>query len=540
VRDSEVPPIVAYHEATKHHFYAYAIGPGRLDWATQPDPFRRYAGAPVVALEHPAADDTPSYDAAVAGRVPSRPVDASTIARLLYDSLALSAWKSLGETSWALRVNPSSGNLHPTEGYVVCGPVDGITTDPAVLHYAPREHALERRATFPAGLWRDLARELPPETLLVALTSIHWREAWKYGERAFRYCQHDAGHAIAAVAIAAAGLGWRARLLDSLASDEIAALAGVGDARGAEPEQPECVLAVGPHVADSRYDLPAEAVRAFGDLAWVGEPNALSPRHLDWPAVEAAAEETRKPRTLPATPFIVAPAGAEPDRSIPLRALVRARRSAVAMDGRTRTTAAAFYRMLLATLPGRVPHDALPWPPRVHFGLFVHRVDGLAPGLYVLARRSDAMPLLREHVGADFEWRRPDGCPEALELYVLAEADAARLAAQVSCHQDIAGDGCFSLGMLAEFAGPIASDGPWAYRRLFWECGLVGQVLYLEAEAAGLRATGIGCFFDDPVHEVFGVDGRALQSLYHFTVGGPLEDARLTTRPAYPAAEGRG
>ena len=36
---------------------------------------------------------------------------------------------------------------------------------------------------------------------LVALTSIHWREAWKYGERAFRYCQHDLGHAIAAVSI---------------------------------------------------------------------------------------------------------------------------------------------------------------------------------------------------------------------------------------------------------------------------------------------------------------------------------------------------
>ena len=35
------------------------------------------------------------------------------------------------------------------------------------------------------------------------------------------------------------------------------------------------------------------------------------------------------------------------------------------------------------------------------------------------------------------------------------------------------------------------------YRRLFWECGLIGQVLYLEAEAAGVRGTGIGCFYDD-------------------------------------------
>ena len=37
--------VMAYHQATKHHFDRYAPGPHGLDWATQPDPFRRYAGA---------------------------------------------------------------------------------------------------------------------------------------------------------------------------------------------------------------------------------------------------------------------------------------------------------------------------------------------------------------------------------------------------------------------------------------------------------------------------------------------------------------
>ena len=31
------------------------------------------------------------------------------------------------------------------------------------------------------------------------------------------------------------------------------------------------------------------------------------------------------------------------------------------------------------------------------------------------------------------------------------------------------------------------------------DAGLVGQVLYLEAEEASIRSTGIGCYFDDPV-----------------------------------------
>ena len=71
------------------------------------------------------------------------------------------------------------------------------------------------------------------------------------------------------------------------------------------------------------------------------------------------------------------------------------------------------------------------------------------------------------------------------------------------------------------------------YRHLFWETGMIGQVLYLEAEAQGVRATGIGCFFDDPVHELMGLPDDAFQSLYHFTVGGPQDDARLATLAAY-------
>ena len=64
---------------------------------------------------------------------------------------------------------------------------------------------------------------------------------------------------------------------------------------------------------------------------------------------------------------------------------------------------------------------------------------------------------------------------------------------------------------------------------------MIGQVLYLEAEAARIAATGIDCFFDDPVHQVFGFSDLEFQSLYHFTVGGPLKGGRLTTLAPYGA-----
>jgi hypothetical protein len=133
----------------------------------------------------------------------------------------------------------------------------------------------------------------------------------------------------------------------------------------------------------------------------------------------------------------------------------------------------------------------------------------------------------------EFTWERPAGCPDGLELYRLLSGDARELAQQISCHQEIAAAGVFSLGMIAEYAAPLGRYGAWFYRRLFWEAGLVGQVLYLEAEASGIRGTGIGCYFDDPMHSVLGLTDRRYQDLYHFTMGGPIEDRRLTTLPAY-------
>src|SRR5262245_29002711 len=199
-----------------------------------------------------------------------------------------------------------------------------------------------------------------------------------------------------------------------------------------------------------------------------------------------------------------------------------------------------FFSVLDRALPrAAVPFDALDGAPRVHLALFVHRVVDVRAGLYVLVRDPAAREPLARAMRPDFDWMPVDGAPPHLPLFRLREGDMTGWGRSVSCHQDIAGDGVFSLGMLADFERPCRDAGPWMYRRLFWETGAIGQALYLETEAAGLRATGIGCFFDDSMHEVLGLRGRGFQSLYHLAAGGAVDDPRLTTLPAYPDAEGR-
>jgi SagB-type dehydrogenase family enzyme len=511
-----------------------------------PVPFRRYAGAPVVELPREARTSWPHlpFDALYDGSAdPTASPELRSIGSFLRCSLGLSAWKHAGGERWALRVNPSSGNLHPTEAYVVArlGVIPG--GDAAVYHYAPEVHALECRRRIGAGDWRDWATRLPDGAFLVGLASIAWREAWKYGERAYRYCQHDLGHAVASLRYSAALFGWDLALLPGWSDAAIAALLGLDQPAGdAEREDPGCLVILSASGIDRRA-LPGERpelIRAVGAGSWLGVSNRLSPTHEhDWPILEEVARAAKKPPALAANSWSQSPAlgdGPAPPiaRAVDARQLILSRRSAVAFDNAAPPLPFPdFLRMMDRLLPRAIPPwDALFWPPTIHLAIFVHRVRDLAPGLYALVREPGALGDLRAAMRDDFAWEPVDRAGN-VPLYLLAGVDTRALAAYLSCGQAIAGDGAFSLGMLGRFAGPIADHGPWFYRCLFWEAGVVGQVLYLEAEAAGVRGTGIGCYFDPAVHEVLGLSDDRFQSLYHFSVGTPIEDGRLQSRPGY-------
>jgi SagB-type dehydrogenase family enzyme len=532
---------VEYHTRTKHHFNRFARSLGYLDWANLPDPFRRYSGAPLVELPRRAqAADVP-YDALFAGGPPPAPIDLDTIGEFLRCSMGLSAWKQFGASRWALRVNPSSGNLHPTETYVV--------HNGRVWHYAVREHAVEQRCAFPSAQASGAG-----DAFLVGLSSIIWREAWKYGERAFRYCQHDVGHAIAALRFAAALLGWRLMLLPHWSDTDTGALLGLDrgqDYGEAEREEPECVALVTASRAEREAVDPQALLAAVRCGTWQGRANRLSAERVEWPLIDEVVAATRS-RTEP-HPRTTAPlppglhrrtvAGSHPETA---RSVLLQRRSALAFDRESGLRRDALFAMLRRLRPPGVPWDAIDWPPHVHLVLFIHRVQDMVPGIYAYLRDTSAEAEWRTAMRPEFLWERvndssdpndpndPNDSNDSNALFLLVPLDCRRIANRLSCDQDIAEDGFFSLAMIARFEGALRELGEPFYRRLFWETGLIGQVLYLEAEAVGARSTGIGCFYDDPVHELLGLSGHAWQSLYHFSMGMPVEDRRLTSEPGYP------
>ncbi len=526
--DNQYAAVLHYHDRTKHHLNRYARSLGYMDWANQPNPFRFYEDAPRLRLPLMEQGNAHAYacfyetDASL-----KRPITLAAIAAFLELSMGLSAWKKHGESEWSLRMNPSSGNLHPTECTLLLPALDG---NPAcIAHYSPLLHCLEIRSELQESEAMAL-QNLQGFGLI--LSSIHWREAWKYGERALRYCNLDVGHALGALRFSASLPGWQFMLHPEVGDEQLDQLLGFDRIEWPENEEEHADLLCWVSEGEADAKAISEWLRSLEKQRYKHAPNQLSAEHQEWPIIQDTARAIRSPGV--STANLAAHKLTTKTRlgsDLSAQQILRKRRSAQAFDPRTsRISLQDFSAILEHTLPsGSAPFDCLPLDPNVHLALFVHQVDGLQAGLYMLIRNPGHLTALQEQLNPGFIWEQiGDGLP----LYLLQPGDYRVRAESISCQQAIAGDSAFSLAMLARFE-PLLQDAPWRYPRLYWEAGLIGQVLYLEAEAKGLRGTGIGCFFDDAMHELLGVKDHNWQDIYHFTVGAPLEDLRIQTKPAY-------
>src|SRR5260370_42393158 len=100
--------VIAYHERTKHYFHRYAASLGCMDWATQPDPFRRYPGADLVRLLLPKPGrPLPYWQLYALAEVASAPLSPGSISLCFRYALSLTPWNPLPETTWPLPANPS-------------------------------------------------------------------------------------------------------------------------------------------------------------------------------------------------------------------------------------------------------------------------------------------------------------------------------------------------------------------------------------------------------------------------------------------------
>jgi len=302
--------------------------------------------------------------------------------------------------------------------------------------------------------------------------------------------------------------------------------------------------------------------------SWLGKANTLSWDNLHWPIVDRAVAATLNVRSSE-KPYkhdshLLAPYVSERLYKASAQAVsgtvIRNRRSALDfVDGMIRLD--QLIAMLARILPNLspIPFDVL--PQAIHIpviGIYVFGVKHLRCGYYALVRDLTLIETLKETL-PNMLWKRPKRVPQEIPLFLLQKdkpqktaekeketdttkgkgkgsdaekpqpGDAVREASQkAACFQAIAKTSAFTMAMFSPMTSIMQAQGVHHYRNIHWEAGLIGHVLYLEAEAQGLGATGMGCFLDDTAREDFGMENSAFHDFYHFTVGFKKEDTRFT------------
>ncbi len=488
-----------YHEATKHSVQSLRRTQHYLDWDNMPDPFRHYDGVPLLDLpSDPPGPAVPAIEVLRGAYGTTFAVDGPTfVSQLLFHSTAISTSKRVPSTGYryALRVNPSSGNLHPTEFHFLTRGLDQWPD--GLYHYRPSSHMAEQRAT---GVF-DMALPACTAPITFILTSIAWREAWKYRDRAYRYCLHDIGHAWQALALAARAIGCDSYAIGHFPDDEVAQFC-----RLHKDEWPMLIVQLRGSVLD----------RASETVWHGGKANQLSTHQIDYPLIDAIHAVTKANST--AAPASTSPAQGSGEITLPtptsstrpFAEAARARRSALDFRGGAQSISLAQLSTLLAV--GLAPSSAPDPPVRlcsdfsagrfIQLYLYVHRVADLPPGVYRY-------------------WS------DHAQLELIRSGDQRVAAAGLSLGQDLAGNACVAFSMIADLDRATRSHGDRGYRYVHFEAGGIGHRLYLAAEALGLGATGIGAFYDDDVHHYLGLTTAQRQVVYHFAIGYPVHDPRL-------------
>lgn len=487
-----------YHERTKHTAQALQRTQHVLDWDNMPDPFRHYEGVPVLDLPpDPPGPEISVLELLRGGRGATMAADGPAfLSQLLFYSAAISASKRVPSTGYryALRVNPSSGNLHPTEFHFL---TRGLKNWPdGLYHYRPSSHMAEQRAT---GDFKGILTAGADTGVVFVLTSIAWREAWKYRDRAYRYCLHDMGHAWQALALAAAAIGCGSYASGHFPDDDVARLCGFhGD------EWPMLLVEV------RGRSIPDREPEVTEPVWYGGNANQLSKEEIAYASIEGIHAATKLSAcagrdisiTEPAAPGsgeIALPAPESPCR--PFGQAARMRRSALDFQGGAQSISLTQLSTILAATGGPFFADfsSARW---VQLYLYAHRVDGLPRGVYRF-------------------W------PERGELEPLKSGDQRIVAAGLSLGQDLAGNACVAFSMVADLERATRAHGDRGYRYAHFEAGAIGHRLYIAAEGLGLGATGIGAFFDDEVNRYLEVAPAQGQVIYHFAIGYPVADPRM-------------
>jgi SagB-type dehydrogenase family enzyme len=487
--------ILAYHEATKHSPASVRARAHYLDWDNRPFSFKVYTDLERMSLP----EDIPSLDVPALEAIgvtsvldPAPGLDLAALARLVVLGAGVHHTKTFreGEVPY-FRNYASAGALYPVEVYVGCADLQGLPA--GVYHFDPQGPTLTRlrEGDHRGHLVRAAGGEpaVARAPVVLVLTGIPWRTAWKYTERGYRHLFWDTGMILANILALAASARLPVRVVLGFADAEVSVLLGLEERR----EFALCLVAIG--AADSEVSPAAEPPEEVSfrvlplsrtEYVYQGILQANDAGHLDapkevrtWRRIEGGDEEVE-----PTPPLSSDPA---PDS---LEDVLGRRGSArIFAPG---AIPATVLRTILERATVGIPTDYAPGGARlVEPYLIANAVRGLDPGAYVFR----------------------DG-----ELRLMERGDFRQEAGFLCLEQELGATAAATHFLMTDLPRTLDALGARGYRAAQLEAGIFAGRLYLGAYAYRFGATGL-TFYDDAVAEFFSPDAAGKSCVLVTAIG---------------------
>jgi SagB-type dehydrogenase family enzyme len=401
------------------------------------------------------------------------------------------------------RAAACTGALYHIELYLVCGDMPGLPA--GAYHFGPQDFALRR---LREGDYRGLLVEATGGEPSVAqapavfiLTSVFWRNAWKYQARAYRHSYWDSGTVLANLLSTGRGYKLPIKVVASFVDEPVNRLLDLDDRKEVAlqlvpvGETPEHTIAPAPPVSSLGLEVEPYSRRQV-DYPAMAEAHAAT--SLDSP--QEVSELWGKPPSLAVyeSQGRLFPLSYPPAEELPQDAIedVILRRGS---SRRFRRSPITFQQLsiMLDRAARPVPAD------------FLGDADATLNQLYLIVNDVAGLP------SGSFVYRRDLGTLEQLE-----EGDFRDQAGRLDLGQELSADASVNVYSLTDLNAVLERYGNRGYRMAQMEASITAGRLYLAAYAQRLGATGL-TFFDDEVTEFFSPHAAGKSVMFLLAVGRP-------------------
>ena len=524
-----------YHEATKHSEISLMTSRHYLDLEDRPLPFKIYTELSSYPLPldfaQPALNAItsiskiyPQTSMTLTGNAITTVVDIKRVAEILFFSGGITREIKYPFSTFYMRAASATGALYPIELYIICQDLADLKA--GVYHFGPADFGLTQlrkgdyRSELAAGGGDNLAIVTAPITII--LTSIAWRNAWKYQARSYRHWFWDSGVIAANLLATTVSMGLRTRLITGFVDDNVSRLLCLEDQR----EAAIAMAAIGiglskDSLSKDDKQIPYLDIPKVRPLSKKGE--------IDYPEIwrlnnssklfsKEEVKEWKKKKKNNNIPLIP-PADRESstvsqvlDRQIKLikqdnnlpnvasLSEVILRRGSSRRFARSSVSFSILSTILHSSTIG-IPLDIFKedGDSLIDIYLIANDIDGLTPGGYFFNRKSYHLEELKRNVSR-------------------------KMSGYLCLGQSLFSDASAVLFLMTDLQSVLRSWGNRGYRVSQFEAGIIAGKIYLAAYAHGIGASG-STFFDDAVTDFFSPHAISKSTMIAIGIGVPAYKA---------------